>query len=99
MSLDTFWAWLRFITTGEKLGFVTDETGEHLRQCIVYIDLNIVRTGTTNHVKVLIRGRSEQKSIDVSLRFIISILHFFSDFINTTSFSIYILGKKANSYP
>lgn len=25
------------------------ETGEHLRQCIVYIDLNMVRTGTVNH--------------------------------------------------
>ena len=25
------------------------ETGEHLRQCIVYIDLNMVRTGTINH--------------------------------------------------
>ncbi len=25
------------------------ETGEHLRQCIVYIDLNMVRTGMTNH--------------------------------------------------
>jgi putative transposase len=25
------------------------ETGENLRQCIVYIDLNMVRTGTVNH--------------------------------------------------
>ncbi len=25
------------------------ETGEHLRQCIVYIDLNMVRTGAINH--------------------------------------------------
>ncbi|MCD6584670.1 MAG: transposase [Desulfobacteraceae bacterium] len=25
------------------------ETGEHLRQCIVYIDLNMVRAGTINH--------------------------------------------------
>ncbi len=25
------------------------ETGDHLRKCIVYIDLNMVRTGTINH--------------------------------------------------
>ncbi len=25
------------------------ETGEHLQKCIVYIDLNMVRTGTVNH--------------------------------------------------